>query len=274
MKNNLLYSIGEVARTKNITVKTLRYYHEIGLLIPEKINPENGYRYYSSNQMLILDIINVAKNTNASLETIKEIINSFTITNVSSFIKQRHKELDKKQVEIKQMRELLDRIKEAIKNNEENFSINNLKIIEYPKRYAVLMAIDKNSYDAEVKAHSKILNYLKEKAIKPTFVTGTIFEGKIGSYSTKAVFHLIDERYFKKNNNNFIVFESGEYLTATYRSDETSTVVNKLSKFIKEKNIVVKQFIEIDLFDNIINSDKFSSNIQLFIGQSGITSLL
>jgi len=101
MKNNLLYSIGEVARAKNITIKTLRYYHEIGLLIPEKINLANGYRYYSSNQMLILDVINIAKNTNASLETIKDIIGSFTISNVLNFIEQRHKELDKKQIEIR-----------------------------------------------------------------------------------------------------------------------------------------------------------------------------
>jgi DNA-binding transcriptional MerR regulator len=103
MKDNLLYSIGEVAKAKNITIKTLRYYHEIGLLIPEKINPDNGYRYYSSNQMLILDIIEVAKNTNASLETIKSIISSFTIPNALNFIEQRHKELERKKLEIENM---------------------------------------------------------------------------------------------------------------------------------------------------------------------------
>ena len=266
MKNNLLYSIGEVARAKNITIKTLRYYHEIGLLIPEKINLDNGYRYYSSNQMLILDVINIAKNTNASLETIKEIIGSFTISNVLNFIGQRHKELDKKQIEIKNMKALLDGIEEALKNNENNYAPNVLRIINYPRRYAILMPIDENIPDDYIKAHNRIFNYFKEKAIKPTYITGTIIDGNINKYSPTAVFHLIDKKYFKKDNNNLIVFEAGQYLTATYRNNELKKVVSKLSKFIKDKNIKTKQFIEIDLFDNITSNDKFSSNIQIFIG--------
>jgi MerR family transcriptional regulator, activator of bmr gene len=266
MKNNLLYSIGQVARTKNITVKTLRYYHEIGLLIPEKINPENGYRYYSSNQMLILDIINVAKNTNAPLETIKEIVDSFSISNLMSFIDQQRKELDKKLVEIKNMHDLLNRVTEALKNNEENFPLNDLKIIKYPKRYAFSMPLDTKLLNADIEAHSKILCYLKEKGIKPTFITGTIIEGNLIKNNSKAVFHIIDKRFFKKNNNNFIVLEAGKYLTTTYRSNEISKVIKILSKFINDKKIKFKQFIEIDLFDNITNNDKLSSNIQIFIG--------
>jgi DNA-binding transcriptional MerR regulator len=266
MKDNLLYSIGEVAKAKNITIKTLRYYHEIGLLIPEKINPDNGYRYYSSNQMLILDIIEVAKNTNASLETIKSIISSFTIPNALNFIEQRHKELERKQLEIENMHDLLDRITEALKNSEENFSVNDLKIIKYPKRYAFSMPLDKNFPNSEIEAHSKILNYLKEKEIKPTYITGTIIDGNISKNNPVAVFHIIDKKYFNSKNKNFIVFESGEYLTVTYKNNEERIAVNKLSKFIKDKNIKVKQFIEIDLFDNIANNDKFTSNIQIFIG--------
>jgi MerR family transcriptional regulator, activator of bmr gene len=266
MKDNLLYSIGEVARAKNITIKTLRYYHEIGLLIPDKINPDNGYRYYSSNQLLILDIIEVAKNTNASLETIKGIISSFTIPNVLNFIDQRHKELERKKLEIDNMHDLLDRITEALKNSEGNFSLNNLRVINFPKRYAVLMPIDLKNPDYDLIAHNKILDYLKEKEIKPTYITGTVIEGNINKNSPKAVFHIIDKKYFKKDNSNFVVFEAGQYLTITYRSNDLRKVVYKLSNYIKDKKIKVKQFIEIDLFDNITSSDKFSSNIQIFIG--------
>ena len=44
-------TIGEVARIKKVSIKSLRYYEHIGILIPEKINPENGYRYYSREQL-------------------------------------------------------------------------------------------------------------------------------------------------------------------------------------------------------------------------------
>ncbi|MGN1382503.1 MAG: MerR family transcriptional regulator [Eubacterium sp.] len=55
-KDNYL-SIGAVARLKKISVKALRYYEQIGIFTPAYINPETGYRYYSIEQMYILDII-------------------------------------------------------------------------------------------------------------------------------------------------------------------------------------------------------------------------
>ena len=41
-----MLSIGEFSKICQVSAKTLRYYDEIGLLRPEEINPENGYRYY------------------------------------------------------------------------------------------------------------------------------------------------------------------------------------------------------------------------------------
>ena len=42
-----LYQIGKVSKICNIPIKTLRYYDEIELLIPRKIDPDSNYRYYS-----------------------------------------------------------------------------------------------------------------------------------------------------------------------------------------------------------------------------------
>lgn len=46
-----LYSIGEIARILEISTDTLRYYDEIGLIRPAHRHPENGYRYYSHQQL-------------------------------------------------------------------------------------------------------------------------------------------------------------------------------------------------------------------------------
>lgn len=50
-------TIGEVARIKNISTKSLRYYEKIGILKPAVINAETGYRYYKNEQMLAVDMI-------------------------------------------------------------------------------------------------------------------------------------------------------------------------------------------------------------------------
>ena len=42
-----LFKIGEIAELFHLNIKTLRYYDEIGLVKPEVVDPETGYRYYS-----------------------------------------------------------------------------------------------------------------------------------------------------------------------------------------------------------------------------------
>ena len=42
-----MLTIGEFSNICRVSTKTLRYYAEIGLILPDEINPENGYRYYS-----------------------------------------------------------------------------------------------------------------------------------------------------------------------------------------------------------------------------------
>jgi len=43
-------SIGAFSRLTHLSVKTLRYYHEVGLLEPAVVDPESGYRYYRPGQ--------------------------------------------------------------------------------------------------------------------------------------------------------------------------------------------------------------------------------
>lgn len=41
-----MLTIGEFSSICRVSTKTLRYYAEIGLILPEEVNPENGYRYF------------------------------------------------------------------------------------------------------------------------------------------------------------------------------------------------------------------------------------
>lgn len=52
-----LLSIGEFATVTHLSVKTLRHYHDTGLLEPERIDPHSGYRYYSTEQVPTAQVI-------------------------------------------------------------------------------------------------------------------------------------------------------------------------------------------------------------------------
>ncbi len=71
-----MLSIGEFSKICRVSTKTLRYYAEIGLILPNEINPENGYRYYSIQQLEAMLLINRLKSYNFSLEEIKSILKS------------------------------------------------------------------------------------------------------------------------------------------------------------------------------------------------------
>lgn len=78
---NNLFSIGELSKLQNISRQTLIFYDHIGLFCPAYINPDNGYRYYSSSQLDYLDTICIMKKIGFSLEEIKAHMNSYTIDN-------------------------------------------------------------------------------------------------------------------------------------------------------------------------------------------------
>jgi DNA-binding transcriptional MerR regulator len=46
-----MLKIGEFSSLSQVSIKTLRYYDELGLLRPVRTDPESGYRYYSASQL-------------------------------------------------------------------------------------------------------------------------------------------------------------------------------------------------------------------------------
>ncbi len=71
-----MLSIGEFSNICRVSTKTLRYYAEIGLLLPSEVNPENGYRYYAIEQLETMLFINHLKAYHFSLDEIGDILKS------------------------------------------------------------------------------------------------------------------------------------------------------------------------------------------------------
>lgn len=70
-----MLTIGEFSRISFATKKTLRYYDEIGLVRPEYI-AENGYRYYTVNQLGDMLLISKLKGYGFSLPEIAVVLTS------------------------------------------------------------------------------------------------------------------------------------------------------------------------------------------------------
>lgn len=78
---NQTYLIGEFSKRTGISIRTLHYYDEIGLLQPEK-HPSSGHRMYKDEDIITLQKIVSLKFLGYSLEKISELLHqsSFTVS--------------------------------------------------------------------------------------------------------------------------------------------------------------------------------------------------
>ncbi len=70
-----MIKIGDFSKLSQLTVKTLRYYDELGLLKPVLVDPHNGYRYYAAAQLPRLQRILALKEMGLSLQQIGMLLN-------------------------------------------------------------------------------------------------------------------------------------------------------------------------------------------------------
>ncbi|MGM9942138.1 MAG: MerR family transcriptional regulator [Bulleidia sp.] len=73
-ENMKTYRIGMFAAMNHVSVKTLRFYEEKGLLKPHVVDPESGYRYYVLSQMTQLQKINALKASGLTLDEIAVVL--------------------------------------------------------------------------------------------------------------------------------------------------------------------------------------------------------
>lgn len=74
MRKKIRLTIGEFSRFCQVTVKTLRHYGKLGLLVPSEVDEWTGYRYYDVSQMQRLNAIRHLKDMGFALDEIKTIL--------------------------------------------------------------------------------------------------------------------------------------------------------------------------------------------------------
>ena len=74
-----MYRIGDFSKMTGASVKTLRYYDEIGLLKPGSIDNFTNYRYYSDEELQLFKRIEHLKKLGFTLEEIKSNISNMSL---------------------------------------------------------------------------------------------------------------------------------------------------------------------------------------------------
>jgi len=119
--------IGLFSKISQVSIKTLRYYDEVGLLKPVEVDRFTGYRYYSFNQLTRLNRILALKDLGFSLEQITSLLEQdMPSTALSGMLRLKQAELQK---HLQEEQERLDRIKSRLEQLEQEVIMSDYDVV-------------------------------------------------------------------------------------------------------------------------------------------------
>lgn len=139
------YTVQKLAQMAGLSTRTLRYYDQIGILKPARIN-SSGYRIYGQREVDRLQQILFYKELGVSLEDINDIITFPGFDEVKALLEHREKLLEKR----KQLELLIANVNKSIASKERGIVMNDKEKFEGFKKK--LIEDNEEKYGKEVRA--------------------------------------------------------------------------------------------------------------------------
>ncbi len=113
MEDIMPYTVNQLAKLSGVSIRTLRFYDEIGLLKPAYYGA-NGYRYYEEKELLLLQQILFYRELGIDLKKIGAILGSSDF-NIAAALHMHRKTLKKQEEKIKRLIRTIDNTLEHLK---------------------------------------------------------------------------------------------------------------------------------------------------------------
>lgn len=98
-----LFSIGDVAKLFHLSVSSLRHYEAAGLLQPEWVEPQTGYRYYSTRQFEVLNTIRYLRALDMPLPEIADFLRDRDVGRMEEKLRLQRETVIRKQQELRRI---------------------------------------------------------------------------------------------------------------------------------------------------------------------------
>lgn len=270
MDKSGLFQIGDIARMFCLSVGTLRHYEKIGLLIPEYIDVDTGYRYYSTRQFESLNTIRYLRVLDTPLEQIADFLRNRDVDHIQKLLRQQKEAVICKRRELEIIERKIDNRLRQIEDAASS-ELDIIRFVTYPARRITWIRnpLSISSYlDLEVPIRQ--LEGRQKNAL--------VFLGKIGVGITQE--HLIAHEY-RKYDMVFMLLDPEDEFEGDIEELSTETCVTlrfcgshadapvqyqKLAAFISDHNLQISGFSkEVTMIDYGItnDTDKFVTEIQI-----------
>ena len=106
--NTKLFSIGEVARLFHLSVSSIRHYESRGLIAPEYVDPDTGYRYYSPRQFEPFNTIRYLRALDMPLDEIEDFLHNRELDKMEEKLRRQKAIVAEKQQELRRIEQKID----------------------------------------------------------------------------------------------------------------------------------------------------------------------
>lgn len=241
-----LYSIGKVEEICKITKKALRYYDKVGILCPDKVDEESGYRYYNKQSLLSVPIIKYYKQSGFKLDEMRTFLSGAPYEFLEKSFRNKIDELNEIDREInlkirstKDWHNLILEAQMVIENNVQDVSvkyIDSKKLIFFEQEF---------NYDyMESTINIDFNNYVEsiDNAITgPVIICFPSFEDKTKGKCKKV--KILQEAILKCKEEELEEF-GGCMVVSCYHIGEHETInetYEKIKEWTKEKGYICSQ---------------------------------
>jgi effector-binding domain-containing protein len=257
---NKRFSIGEMAKLHNLSIKTLRYYDEINLFNPSYVDENSGYRYYITEQFERLNTIQYLKKLGFSLKEIKDYLEHRDIDKFLHLLVEQKKLTEKK---IRELERINLRHEKRIQDIVSAKKIRNLDepIIVKLSQRKILQLVRRINTEEELELSLRQLESLSG-------LNGSIFIGGVGLTVDK---DNLKQHKFNEYNSIFIIdeetihyqplaaFPEGLYACIFYNGnhDNSAKYYEKLLQYIdKNKYKIIGDSIERTIIDHYVSGNE------------------
>lgn len=272
MEKRELFQIGDVAKMFHLSVGSLRHYEALGLLAPEFIDTETGYRYYSTRQFECLNTIRYLRVLDMPLPQIADFLKNRDIEKMREMLCQQKEEVVRKQNELKTIEKKIDNRLQQLQN-----ALSAEKDVICLKKVASRrIAWLRNSFTIDSYQSADFETSIRR--LEQGQKDAVVFLGKVGVGISKE--QLLAGRYDRYDMVFLILDSEDSYagLTEELPADLCATICfcgshkdapayyRKLAEFIGERNLKIAGFSrEITMIDYGITADtsKFVTEIQI-----------
>lgn len=273
IKISRLFSIGETSKLKDISIKTLRYYHEVGILIPKFIDKDSNYRYYSVEQFIYIDIIKSCRELGTSIKELQEIFKNCDTSELLLFLDKKRQDALTNIEKMNSIVSNIDLLKSSVENFKSTLKNSEINVYTFDTRYIAKLPCKEVGNLAEMLYYSKLENFTKKHKLPSTIQTGIIYN--INSQFEKEPLYVFNELAYSSapaDKSHIDILPSGKYLTLSYSRENENSQFEKLQKYLSENNIFPSNIIEVDLLHDFFNINSYSCQIQIYLDNININT--